>query len=122
MIFAQIISPIVFSITPFLVKNVFKTLLSSTITPTSMTALKDFLKKYVDIKTCNNKIITNIVNLLSIKPTLPSNSKFKTIINKHLNLIDGFESVKFTNRVKINGIIYTDKTNKSKFNDGCIQT
>jgi hypothetical protein len=45
MIFAQIISPIVFSITPFLVKNVFKTLLSSTITPTSMTALKDFSKK-----------------------------------------------------------------------------
>ncbi len=39
-----------------------------------------------------------------------------------MNLIDGFESVKLTNRVKINGIIYTDKTNKSKFNDGCIQT
>jgi hypothetical protein len=39
-----------------------------------------------------------------------------------LNLIDGFESVKFTNRIKINGIIYTDKTNKSKFNDSCIQT
>jgi hypothetical protein len=36
MILAQIISPIVFSITKFLVKNVFKTPLSSTIAPTSI--------------------------------------------------------------------------------------
>jgi hypothetical protein len=36
MILAQIISPIVFSITQFLVKNVFKTPLSSTIAPTSI--------------------------------------------------------------------------------------
>jgi hypothetical protein len=33
-----------------------------------------------------------------------------------------FDYVKFTNRIRINGINYTDVSNKSRFNDSCVET
>ena len=48
----------------------------------------------------------------------PVTNKFKFLINSS-KLV--FEQIKFTDRVKISGIIFTNDSNKSRFNNGCVQ-
>jgi hypothetical protein len=81
--------------------------------------LKKFLKKYVDIRTSNNKLKTNQFDLKLGKLSEPLDNRFKELINKNkLN----FKMIKFANTVSIDGISFTDSNNKSRFNDSCVET
>ena len=80
--------------------------------------VKEFLRKYVDIKSSNDKSRLNIVSFKLSKLFSPKNTKYKSLINDSKLL---FKNIKFTNRILINGVIYTDRKNKSRFCDYCIQ-
>jgi hypothetical protein len=80
--------------------------------------LKHFIEKYADIRSCNNKFKLNSVDLKLSNLVTPENKRFEHLLNS--NKIE-FKKIKFTNRVTISGILYTDESNKSRFNNSCVK-
>jgi hypothetical protein len=80
--------------------------------------LKNFIQKYADIKSCNNKSKINSVDLKLSKLVSPLNKRFEYLLNSSKLK---FKKIKFTNRVSISGILFTDSSNKSRFNNSCVQ-
>jgi hypothetical protein len=80
--------------------------------------MKEFLKKYTDIRSCNNKSKFDSVDLKLSKLISSKSNRFKYLIkSRKLE----FEKIKFTQRVMISGTLFTDESNTFRFDNSCVQ-